>query len=183
MHMEDIDQIFAPRGAMELVERAKRDGKVRHVGFTGHMDPRVLAKMLAAYDWDTVLMPLSVTDGANKHLSFERTTLPKAVEKGLGVMAMKTTGVGVLHEQGISSLEGKPQLRLVPADRDRDLGCSSPDQVDRDLMAARAHSRLNEAQMSALRGKWAGSDFAAPRILEGRPRGNLASSGPDYYGD
>jgi len=168
---------------MELVERAKRDGKVRHVGFTGHMDPRVLVKMLGAYDWDTVLMPLSVTDGANKHLSFERTTLPKAVDKGLGVMAMKTTGVGVLHEQGISSLEENLNYVWSLPISTAILGCSSPDQVDRDLMAARAHRRLDEAQMSALRNKWAGSDFAALESWKVDQGATLASSGPRYFGD
>ena len=183
MHMEDIDQIFAPRGAMELVEKAKRDGKVRYVGFTGHMDPRVLAKMLEAYDWDTVLMPLSVTDGANEHLSFERTTLPKAVEKGLGVLAMKTTGVGVLHEQGISSLEECLNYVWSLPISTAILGCSTPEQVDRDVMAARAHRKLGETEMSALRGKWAKADFAALESWKVDQGATLASSGPRYYGD
>ena len=46
MHMEDIDHLFAPRGAMALLEKAKKEGKIRFVGFTGHMDPRVLAKTM-----------------------------------------------------------------------------------------------------------------------------------------
>lgn len=183
MHMEDIDQIFAPRGAMELVEKAKRDGKVRYVGFTGHMDPRVLSKMLGAYDWDTVLMPLSVTDGANHHLSFERTTLPMAVERGLGVMAMKTTGVGALHEQDISTLEENLNYVWSLPVATAILGCTSPEQVDRDLAAARAHRQLNETQMSALRDKWAKVDFAALEPWKVDQGATLASSGPRYFGD
>ena len=104
MHAEDIDFALGPRGVLEMIDKARQAGKIRYVGFAGHMDPRVLAKMLDAYDWDSVLMPLSVTDGADETLSFERTTLPLAVKKGIGVMAMKVTGVGVLHTEGTCTL-------------------------------------------------------------------------------
>ncbi len=183
MHMDDIDFVFGPRGTMEMIEKARRDGKIRHVGFTGHMDPRVLAKMLEAYDWDTVLMPLSVTDGANRDLSFEKTTLPRAVEKGIGVMAMKTTGVGVLHEQGISSLEENLNYVWSLPIATAILGCTSPEQVDRDLQAARAHRKLSDSQMSELRGKWTAVDFAKLESWKVDQGATLASSGRDYFGD
>ena len=183
MHMEDIDFVFGPRGVMEMIEKARRDGKIRYVGFTGHMDPRVLAKMMEAYDWDTVLMPLSVTDGANEDLSFERTPLPMAVERDLGIMAMKTTGVGVLHEQGISTLEENLDYVWSLPISTAILGCTSPEQVDRDIEAARAHSKLSERRMSELRGKWRGSDFARLESWKADQGATLASSGREYYGD
>lgn len=183
MHMNDIDFVFGPRGTMELVEKARRDGKVRYVGFTGHMDPRVLSRMLDLYDWDTVLMPLSVTDGANSRLSFERTTLPKAVEKGVGIMAMKTTGVGVLHEQGISTLEENLDYVWSLPVATAILGCTTPEQVDRDLRAARAHSKLSESRMETLRGKWASADFAGLESWKVDQGATLASSGEHYFGD
>lgn len=183
MHMEDIDFVFGPRGTMEMIEKARRDGKIRHVGFTGHMDPRVLAKMLEAYDWDTVLMPLSVTDGANRELSFEMTTLPGAVEKGLGVMAMKTTGVGALHDQGISTLEENLDYVWSLPVATAILGCTTIDEVDRDLRAARAHRKLSEAEMNTLRAKWSGVDFARLESWKVDQGAALASSGPRYFGD
>ncbi len=160
MHAEDIDFVFGPRGVLEMIEKARQAGKVRYVGFTDHMDPRVLAKMREAYDWDTVLMPMSVTDGANEALSFEKTTLPRAVEKGVGVMAMKTTGVGALHAQGISSLgENLDYVWSLPI-ATAILGCTSPEQVEQDIKLAQAHHKLTESQMRSLRNKWAGADFA-----------------------
>ena len=183
MHMDDIDFVFGPRGVMEMIEKARRDGKVRYVGFTGHMDPRILSKMLDAYDWDTVLMPLSVTDGANQDLSFERTTLPRAVEKDLGIMAMKTTGVGVLHEQGISSLEENLDYVWSLPISTAILGCTTPEQVDRDIRAARAHRKLSERQMSDLRAKWSGSDFARLESWKVDQSATMASSGRLYVGD
>lgn len=183
MHLQDIDFVFGPRGVMEMIEKARRDGKVRYVGFTGHMDPRVLVKMLGAYDWDTILMPLSVTDGANQTLSFEKTALPPAVKQGVGVFAMKTTGIGVLHEQGISSLaENLNYVWSLPV-ATAILGCTSPAQVDEDIRLARAHQRLSESQMSALRGKWSGVDFAKLESWKVDQGATLASSGPRYYGD
>lgn len=183
MHMEDIDFVFGPRGVLEMIEKARRDGKIRHVGFTGHMDPRVLAKMLDAYDWDTVLMPLSVTDGANAALSFEKTTLSPAVAKGVGVLAMKTTGVGVLHDQGISSLaENLNYVWSLPI-ATAILGCTSPEQVDQDVQLARAHEALSNVEMSALRRKWAKADFAKLESWKVDQGATLASSGRRYFGD
>lgn len=183
MHMEDIDFVFGPRGVMEMIEKARRDGKVRYVGFTGHMDPRVLVKMMGAYDWDTVLMPLSVTDGANRALSFEKTALPLAVEKGLGIMAMKTTGIGVLHDQGISSLEENLDYVWSLPISTAILGCTSPEEVDRDVRAALAHKQLSESRMSSLRKQWSRVDFAKLEAWKVDQGATLASSGRDYVGD
>lgn len=85
---QDIDRILSPGGAMEAFEAAKKEGKCRFIGFTGHYDPAVHAQMLKAYPkWDTVLMPLHAADHA--YLSFEKTALPVAVEMGIGIQAIK----------------------------------------------------------------------------------------------
>jgi predicted aldo/keto reductase-like oxidoreductase len=88
---EDIDKILALGGAMEAFEAAKKAGKCRFIGFTGHFDPEVHAALLKAYDgWDTVMLPVHAADHA--YLSFEKTTLPVAVERGVGVQAIKVFG-------------------------------------------------------------------------------------------
>jgi len=85
---EDVDQILAPGGAMEAFEAAKQAGKCRFIGFTGHFDPEIHARMLKAYSkWDSVLMPVHAADHA--YLSFEKTALPIAVEMGIGIQAIK----------------------------------------------------------------------------------------------
>ncbi len=84
----DIDRILGPGGAMEAFEAAKRAGKCRFIGFTGHYDPETLAALLRAYPrWDSVLMPVHAADAA--YLSFEQTALPAAVEAGVGTQAIK----------------------------------------------------------------------------------------------
>ena len=85
---EEIEEIFAPGGAMEAFEAAKKVGKCRFIGFTGHYDPEVHAKMLKAYSkWDSVLMPIHAADHA--YLSFEQKPLPIAVEMGIAIQAIK----------------------------------------------------------------------------------------------
>jgi predicted aldo/keto reductase-like oxidoreductase len=92
---EEIDQIFRPGGAIEAFEAAKKAGKCRLIGFTGHFDPEAHAAMLKAYDkWDTVMMPVHAADHA--YLSFEKTALPVAKELGLGVQAIKVFGKAFL---------------------------------------------------------------------------------------
>lgn len=88
---EEIDQILAPDGAMKALEAAKKSGKCRLIGFTGHFDPGAHAALLKAYDqWDTVMMPVHAADHA--YLSFEETALPVAKEFGIGVQAIKVFG-------------------------------------------------------------------------------------------
>ena len=73
---------------MEAFEAAKKAGKCRFVGFTGHYDPEVHAALLKAYPrWDSVLMPVHAADHA--YLSFEKIALPVAVEAGIGIQAIK----------------------------------------------------------------------------------------------
>ena len=92
---DDIEAILRPGGAMEAFEAAKRAGKCRFIGFTGHFDPDAHAAMLKAYDrWDTVMMPIHAADHA--YLSFEQSVLPLAAEHGVGVQAIKVFGKAFL---------------------------------------------------------------------------------------
>lgn len=90
-NQSDIDTVLGPGGAMEAFEAAKKAGKCRFIGFTGHFDPAAHAAMLkAGAKWDTVMMPVHAADQA--YLSFEKTALPIAKEIGLGVQAIKVFG-------------------------------------------------------------------------------------------
>ena len=106
--MDDVEKILAPGGAIEAFEAAKKAGKCRFIGFTGHHDPEVHTALLKAYDrWDTVMMPLHAADPA--YLSFEKATLPVAVDGGLGVQAIKVFGKAYL----LRSLSPTECLRYV----------------------------------------------------------------------
>jgi len=95
IRLEDPDRIFAEGGAQEVVLAAKKAGKVRFIGFTGHKDPLVHLRMLEvakahAFRFDAVQMPLNVMDAQFR--SFERNVLPGLVEEGIGVLGMKAMG-------------------------------------------------------------------------------------------
>ena len=101
---EDPDMIFAPGGGIEAAELAKKQGKVRHIGFTGHKWPRIHLKMLAYdYPWDAVLMPLNILDGNFR--SFEKWVLPVLEKRGIAPLAMKTRASGAILRAKAATVE------------------------------------------------------------------------------
>jgi predicted aldo/keto reductase-like oxidoreductase len=104
IRFEDPDRIFAENGAHEAVLEARRAGKVRYIGFTGHKDPHVHLYMLQVAEqhkflFDTVQMPLSVMDAHFR--SFEKLVLPRLVEQKTGVLGMKSMGDQVILKSGV----------------------------------------------------------------------------------
>ena len=87
----DPDLIFKTDGAIEALAQAKKDGKARFVGFTGHKDPSIHLKMLAhGFPFDTVQMPLNCFDASFR--SFERLVLPELNKRGIAPLGMKSMG-------------------------------------------------------------------------------------------
>jgi predicted aldo/keto reductase-like oxidoreductase len=101
---DEVDQIFGPNGALEAFVKAKEQGKVRHIGFTGHHDPTVHMRLLNGYDgWETVQMPVNLID--RHYLSFLENVLPNVRKKGLGQIAMKTNAIGSITKNNIARIE------------------------------------------------------------------------------
>jgi aryl-alcohol dehydrogenase-like predicted oxidoreductase len=101
---QDPDRIFAVGGGIEAAAVAKKQGKVRYIGFTGHKHPQIHLKMLAyEYPWDAVLMPLNVLDG--NFQSFEKWVLPVLLKRGIAPLAMKTRASGALLDAGVATVE------------------------------------------------------------------------------
>ena len=93
IYWNEPELIFAPGGVIEAINQAKRQGKVRFVGVTGHKHPDIHLQVLAHdYPFDTIQMPLNCMD-AHFH-SFEQRVLPEAVRRGLAVFGMKSLGGG-----------------------------------------------------------------------------------------
>jgi aryl-alcohol dehydrogenase-like predicted oxidoreductase len=91
VYWNDPDLIFAPDGAAEALADAKKQGKVRFVGFTGHKDPRIHLKMLShKFPFDTVQMPLNCFDATYR--SFEQQVLPELNRQGIAPLGMKSFG-------------------------------------------------------------------------------------------
>lgn len=89
----DPDLHFAPDGAVEALTEAKRQGKVRFIGFTGHKDPDIHLKMLShRYPFDTVQLPLNPFD--KSYRSFQDNVIPEALRQGIHPIGMKSMGGG-----------------------------------------------------------------------------------------
>jgi predicted aldo/keto reductase-like oxidoreductase len=82
---------FARGGVVEALDRAREQGKVRFVGFTGHKDPRLHLEMLAHdYTWDACQLPVNCFDASFR--SFEQRVVPELVRRGIAVIGMKSFG-------------------------------------------------------------------------------------------
>ena len=109
---DDPDRIFAPGGAAEAMLRAKEEGKVRFIGFTGHKSPAIFRRMLSqGFPWDTLQMPVSVLD-ANFN-SFQKEIIPIARDQGIGVIGMKSLAAGHLFEDPAIDITADEAIRYA----------------------------------------------------------------------
>jgi len=109
---DDPDRIFAPGGAAEAMLRAKEEGKVRFIGFTGHKSPAIFRRMLSVgFPWDTLQMPVSVLD-ANFN-SFQTEIMPIAQEQGIGVIGMKSLAAGHLFDDPTTGITAEEAIRYA----------------------------------------------------------------------
>jgi uncharacterized protein len=82
---------FARGGAVEALDKARQQGKVRFVGFTGHKNPDLHLEMLAHdYPWDSCQLPLNCFDASFR--SFEQRVLPELNRRGIAPIGMKSLG-------------------------------------------------------------------------------------------
>lgn len=173
--MDEVRQIFAPGGAIEAFVAAKKAGKCRFIGFTGHHDPAVHLAMLENFDqYDTILMPLHPADPA--YLSFEKNVLPVAVSRGMGIQGMKSTANSkLLHsltiKECLSYVLSLPIHCLA-------LGCTSPGQVEDDVRIAQQFKPLADGQMAALRER--AEKFKGPGLEDWKRNTEQAASGAPY---
>lgn len=150
----DPDRIFGPGGSFEAVMAAKKAGKVRFVGFTGHKDPDIHLKMLDTgfrhgFTFDTVQMPLNVLDMHYK--SFAHKVVPVLVQHQIGVLGMKPLAFGgVLKLNVVSAIECLHYAMNLPTSVVIN-GCDSMERLEQGLEAARTFRPLTEDQLASLR--------------------------------
>jgi len=146
--MAHVEQIFGPQGAIEAFVAAKKAGKCRFIGFTGHHDPEVHLAMLKHFDgYDTILMPLNAADPS--YLSFEKAVLPVAVQRGLGIQVIKSTAnAGLLPELHLKDC--LTYVLSLPVHCVA-LGCTTIGQIEDDVRIAQQFKPMPEQQMAAVR--------------------------------
>jgi aryl-alcohol dehydrogenase-like predicted oxidoreductase len=146
---DDVEAVLKPGGAMEAFEAARKAGKCRLIGFTGHFDPEAHAAMLKAYDkWDTVMMPVHAADHA--YLSFEQIALPVAVERGVATQAIKIFGKANL----LRSLGPGDCLRYAlsqPGVQVAICGCGTVGQMEDNIRAVTNFRKMTADECAAVR--------------------------------
>jgi len=154
----DPDRIFAKGGAIEVVLEAKKAGKIRFIGFTGHKSPDIHLKMLATaskhgFKFDAVQMPLNVMDAHFN--SFEKRVLPVLTENGIAVLGMKPMGDHVILEsKTVTPTECLYYSMNLPTSVVI-TGCDSMGILQQALHAARNFQPMNSSQVAALLAKTA----------------------------
>ncbi|MBK9139822.1 MAG: aldo/keto reductase [Verrucomicrobia bacterium] len=146
---EDPDWIFAPHGAIEAAELARKQGKARFIGFTGHKSPDHHLKMFTKpYEWDAIQMPLNVLD---PHFgSFERWVLPEAVKRNLGIVGMKPMAFRNAPVSGaITGIECLHYAMSLPVSVTI-TGIENQERLDQALRAVATFKPLSESERAAL---------------------------------
>jgi aryl-alcohol dehydrogenase-like predicted oxidoreductase len=167
LRYDDPDRIFDKEGAVEAALEAKKAGKVRYIGFTGHKDPRIHLYMLEVarehgFHFDTAQMPLNVFDAHFR--SFAHLVVPQLVSEGVGVLGMKTFGGGdggVFFKSGVIG-EDKPVKPVECLHYGLNLptsvvitGITDQETLDQAFEAAKTFKPMDEQRVAALLDKTA----------------------------
>jgi predicted aldo/keto reductase-like oxidoreductase len=153
IRMTDPERIFASGGGMEAVLEAKKAGKVRYIGFTGHKNPAMHLHMLETaathqFHFDAVQMPLNAMDA--HYESFGQKVLPVLVKNEIGVLGMKPMGAGLLlRSNTLSPVECLHFAMNLPTSVVI-TGCESLANVQQALDAARSFKPLTTSETAAL---------------------------------
>ena len=156
LRFEDPDRIFAEDGAIHAAVAARKAGKIRYVGFTGHKDPQIHLRMFEVaaqhgFHFDTVQMPVNAMDAHFR--SFANLVIPVAQKAGTGVLAMKTFGDGyILRSNTIDPIEAlhyglsQPVSVVIT-------GIDKPEILTQALTAAKTFKPMGKEQTEAFLAK------------------------------
>jgi predicted aldo/keto reductase-like oxidoreductase len=149
----DPEWVFAKDGAIHTAMKALQDGKVRHIGFTGHKDPSIHLKMLAhEAPWTAVQMPLNVMDVHFR--SFQKQVLPELLRRKIAPLAMKSLGgngsivtkAGISVQDAIRYVLSLPITTLIS-------GIDSEAVLDQNLKIVREFKPMTEEERSRIEAK------------------------------
>src|SRR5258708_24698387 len=153
IRMEDPDRFFAPDGPLEALLEAKKAGKIRYIGFTGHKDPAVHLRMLELaaqnkFHFDAAQMPLNILDASFR--SFANQVVPKLVEQGIAVLGMKPMASATIPQNGIATAVECLQYALSLPTSVVINGCDSLERVDQAFKVTSSFKPLSRQELTGL---------------------------------
>ncbi len=156
LRFEDPHRIFAEEGANAALVEARKAGKLRYIGFTGHKDPRVHLYMLEVaeqngFKFDTVQMPLNLMDA--HYRSFSRDVVPELVRQNIGILGMKSIANGILLKSNtVTPIECLHYALNLPTSVVI-TGIDSMEILDQAFEAVRTFHPLNQRELDELLAK------------------------------
>src|SRR5438445_11090283 len=147
----DPERAYAKGGVLEALDQAKKQGKTRFVGFTGHKDPLIHLDMIRrGYPFDTVQMPLNCLDASFR--SFEKQVLPEANKRGIAALGMKPMGgTASAVKSGLVKAEEMLRYAMSLPVATTISGMDSLDVLRQNLRVARGFKPMTADEMQALR--------------------------------
>lgn len=146
---DEVDKIFGPGGSLEAFVLAKKQGKVRHIGFTGHGDPSVHLRLLEGFDgWETVQHPVNLVDP--HYLSFTYNVLPRVKQKGLGMIAMKSNAMGGISKNKIAGIEECLRFCLSQEPDTIVSGPTTLEQMEQNITIVKAWQKYSPQEISSI---------------------------------
>ena len=158
----DPELFIRPNGAAEALAQAKKEGKVRFVGFTGHKDPKIhLAMLNTGFPFDAVQMPLNPFDCTFR--SFEQQVLPELQKRGIAALGMKPLGgFAPAIKEGVVTAEESLRYAMSLPVATTITGIEKMDVLEQNLKIAQGFTPMSEQQMNELRNR--GRQFADGRF-------------------
>jgi predicted aldo/keto reductase-like oxidoreductase len=156
IRMEDPDRFFAEGGALEAFLDARKAGKIRFIGFTGHKDPAIHLRMLSmarekGFHFDAVLFPSNVMDWSFR--SFVHEVMPVALREGIAVQTMKPMGGKFILESKTVTPEECLQYALSQPTSVVIHGMDKMEYLEQTLGVVKNFKPLTHEQIAALAGK------------------------------
>jgi predicted aldo/keto reductase-like oxidoreductase len=149
----DFEAISGPGGALEAFVAAKKAGKMRFIGITGHHDPSILTRAVREWPIDSVLLPVNPVEAVLG--GFLDGTLVEARKKGIAVIGMKVLGAG---HYVLPDLDINPEL-LIRFALSQEItlaivGCSTPEEVQALAGMGRNFKPLSTKEQDEVIGKF-----------------------------
>jgi predicted aldo/keto reductase-like oxidoreductase len=143
-------EFLEEKGGLRAALEAKKQGKVRFIGFTGHKHPRIHRKMLALkFNWDACQMPNNVMDYSFE--SFRHEVMPECARKGVGVIGMKGCGGdGRMLADGHVTVEECYRYALSQPIATQVVGIANMADLERAIKIAREFKPLTAPELQAL---------------------------------
>ncbi len=165
IRMTDPEQAFQPGNVVDVLQQARKEGKISFIGFTGHKSPRMHLHMIETADkhgftFDTVQMPVNALD--EHYDSFGQSVIPEAQKRGMAVLGMKPLSNGAILKAGaVTAPEALHYAMSVPVTVTI-TGCESMANLEQALSVARNFKPMTVQEKLALLEK------TAPAAAQGK---------------